>query len=88
MTVSDLTQGADYLFTVAGIDGGGRMGEYSAVSEMLTLDGMCMFCMSQSKTLSGSGTGWPVCKPVVQFWNWITIIVTLTLNPIYLNPKH
>ena len=39
MTVSDLTQGADYLFTVAGIDGEGRVGEYSALSERLTLDG-------------------------------------------------
>ena len=30
MTVLDLTQGAEYSFTVAGIDTGGRMGEESA----------------------------------------------------------
>ena len=39
MTVSDLTQGADYLFTVAGIDAEGRVGEYSALSEILMFDG-------------------------------------------------
>ena len=39
MTVSDLNQGADYLFTVAGIDGQGRVREYSTLSERLTFDG-------------------------------------------------
>ena len=39
MTVSDLTQGAEYYFTVAGIDTGGRMGEKSVDSEKLTFDG-------------------------------------------------
>ena len=39
MTVSDLTQGGDYLFSVAGIDGEGRVGEYSALSETLMFDG-------------------------------------------------
>ena len=39
MTVSDLTQGANYTFTVAGVDAGGRVGENSMQSKILTLDG-------------------------------------------------
>ena len=39
MTVSDLTQGVEYSFTVAGIDEEGRVGEASASSERLTFDG-------------------------------------------------
>ena len=39
MTVSDLTQGTEYSFTVAGIDVGGRMGEKSVPSQELTIDG-------------------------------------------------
>ena len=39
MTVSDLSQGAEYSFTVAGIDTGGRVGERSNSSEFVTLDG-------------------------------------------------
>ena len=39
MTVSDLTQGAKYSFIVVGIDGEGRMGEDSIVSEMFALEG-------------------------------------------------
>ena len=39
MTVSDLTQGAEYFFSVAGVDTGGRMGEMSVPSEELKLDG-------------------------------------------------
>ena len=39
MTVSSLIQGAEYYFTVVGIDAGGRVGEDSALSERLTLDG-------------------------------------------------
>ena len=38
-TLSDLTQGAQYSFTVAGVYAGGRVGNYSALSEILTLDG-------------------------------------------------
>ena len=39
MTVSDLTQGAEYTFsfTVAGIDTGGRVGEESMAAETITL---------------------------------------------------
>ena len=40
MTVSDLTQGPDYSFTVAGIDTGGRVGEESAPSQLITFDSM------------------------------------------------
>ena len=39
MTVSDLTQGAEYSFTVAGVDAGGRVGEESDSSNIVTLDG-------------------------------------------------
>ena len=39
MTVSDLVQGAEYSFTVAGIDGEGRVGEDSIVSETFALEG-------------------------------------------------
>ena len=38
MTVSDLTQGAEYSFTVAGIDSGGRVGEESMSAEAITFD--------------------------------------------------
>ena len=37
MTVSDLTQGAEYSFTVAGIDTGGRVGEESMAAKAITL---------------------------------------------------
>ena len=39
VTLSDLTQGADYIFTVAGIDVEGRVGEKSVPSKILTFDG-------------------------------------------------
>ena len=39
VTVSGLTQGAEYSFTVAGIDTGGRVGESSVLAKFITLDG-------------------------------------------------
>ena len=45
MTVSDLTQGAEYSFTVAGIDTGGRMGEESA-SATIKLDSEFILVMT------------------------------------------
>ena len=39
MTVSDLTQGVEYSFTVAGVDTGNRLGEESLSSDKLNLDG-------------------------------------------------
>ena len=38
MTVSDLTQGASYSFTVAGIDTEGRVGGDSVLAQVITLD--------------------------------------------------
>ena len=38
MTVSDLTQGATYSFSVVGIDSGERVGEESVPSEAVTFD--------------------------------------------------
>ena len=38
MTVSDFTQGTEYSFTVAGVDAGGRVGEESVPSNIVTLD--------------------------------------------------
>ena len=38
MTVSDLTQGAEYSFTVAGIVAGGTVGEESVLAQVITLD--------------------------------------------------
>ena len=38
MTVSDLTQGAEYSFTVAGVDVGGRVGERSVPVGTITFD--------------------------------------------------
>ena len=38
LTVSDLTQGAEYSFTVAGVDTGGRMGEKSALAGTIIFD--------------------------------------------------
>ena len=38
MTVSDLTQGAEYFFTVAGVDAEGREGESSDSSSSVMLD--------------------------------------------------
>ena len=40
MTVSDLTKGAEYFFTVAGVDAGGRVGEESVPSQLITFDSM------------------------------------------------
>ena len=39
MTVSDLTLGGEYSFTVAGVDTRGRVGEKSVPAEELTFDG-------------------------------------------------
>ena len=41
MTVSDLTQGEDYFFTVAGVDAEGREGESSNSSSSVMLDSEC-----------------------------------------------
>ena len=41
MTVSDLTQGAEYSFTVAGVDTGGRVGEKSAASNPVMFSSEC-----------------------------------------------
>ena len=38
MTVSDLTQGAEYSFTVVGVDAEGRVGENSVSSTIVKLD--------------------------------------------------
>ena len=38
LTVSDLTLGADYSFTVAGVDAEGRLGEKSALAGVITFD--------------------------------------------------
>ena len=39
IVVSDLTQGAVYSFTVAGVDAGDRIGEKSVPSDVVTVDG-------------------------------------------------
>ena len=41
MTVSDLTQGAEYYFTVAGVDTGGRKGEKSVPSQTFMRNSKC-----------------------------------------------
>ena len=41
ITVSDLAQGAEYFFTVAGIDTGGRVGEKSMSSTFLMFNSEC-----------------------------------------------
>ena len=38
ITLSDLTQGAEYSFTVAGVDAEGRMGENSNLATIVKLD--------------------------------------------------
>ena len=38
LTVSDLTQGAEYSFTVAGVNAGGRVGNESVLAGMITFD--------------------------------------------------
>ena len=38
MTVSDLAQGAEYSFTVAGVDAGGRVGEMSVLAKAIMFD--------------------------------------------------
>ena len=42
MTVSNLTQGAEYSFTVAGVNAEVRVGEESVPSELATLDNECL----------------------------------------------
>ena len=39
MTVSDLIEGVEYSFIVAGVDKGGRVGENSVLAQFITLDG-------------------------------------------------
>ena len=41
ITLSDLTQGAEYYFTVAGVDAEGRVGECSNLSTSVMLDSEC-----------------------------------------------
>ena len=41
MTLTDLTQGAEYISTVAGVDVEGRVGNESIPSEAITLDSEC-----------------------------------------------
>ena len=41
ITISDLTQGVEYFFTVSGIDTGGRIGEKSVPSQTVTLSSQC-----------------------------------------------
>ena len=43
LTLSNLIQGTEYSFTVAGVDTGGRVGEKSVPSEELTLDGKVIY---------------------------------------------
>ena len=38
LTLSDLTQGAEYSFTVAGVDTGRRVGNKSALAQIITFD--------------------------------------------------
>ena len=42
ITLSDLTQGAEYFFTVAGVDEEGRVGEESVPSQTVMLKGQCL----------------------------------------------
>ena len=43
MTLSDLTKGAQYLFTVAGVDAEGRVGEESVTSEIVKLKSQYLY---------------------------------------------
>ena len=43
--ISDLTEGAVYFFTVAGVDTGNRTGEESLPSEVVTFDGKWTYCI-------------------------------------------
>ena len=38
MTLPGLTLGAQYSFTVAGVDAGGRVGDKSALAQVITFD--------------------------------------------------
>ena len=46
LQVMNLIQGADYIFTVSGIDTGNRTGEESVLSELITFDGKLTYCTS------------------------------------------
>ena len=46
MTLSDLTQGAEYSFTVTGVDAEGRVGENSDSSTIVKLDSECLIKIS------------------------------------------
>ena len=43
MTVSDLTHGVEYSFTVAGIDTGGRVGDRNLSTATITIDSELQF---------------------------------------------
>ena len=42
MTVSDLTKGAQYFFTVAGVDAEGRVGKESVPSQTVRIQSQCL----------------------------------------------
>ena len=46
--ISDLTEGAEYFFTVAGVDTGDRVGKESLPSEVVTFDGKMTYCRYKS----------------------------------------
>ena len=52
LQVTNLIQGADYSFTVSGVDNINRTGEESVPSELLTFDGMLPYCISHGHFLS------------------------------------
>ena len=51
MTVSDLTRGAEYSFIVSGMDGGGRVGEESLPSDVVTFDSKALRKQHPMKSL-------------------------------------
>ena len=50
ITVSDLTQGVEYSFTVAGVDAGGRVGEDSMLAQAILFDSELKPCAIHHKT--------------------------------------
>ena len=51
ITVTDLTQGAEYYFSVSGVDAEGRVGEESVPSKAITLDSECIWIIKADQTL-------------------------------------
>ena len=74
MTVSDLTRGAKYSFTVTGNDAGGRLGEESVSSEIVTFDSKAISFVNELICNHFSISGFRVSVFIFWFCAYVTLV--------------